>query len=139
MIAWHALALSMGAWFMSLFGLVHTAVGIGLLYYTLAGFLNTTSIRVGRGSMNIRIGPIPWPGNKTLDTFDLEQFFCTEKIQHGKNGPNYSYEVHAVDKHNVQKSIVTGLGDANQALYLEQELERFLDIEDQPVAGEISR
>jgi hypothetical protein len=34
MIFWHGMALASGAWFMSLFGLLHTFVGVGLTYYT---------------------------------------------------------------------------------------------------------
>ena len=42
MVVWHTMSLTSGAWYMSLFGLLHTAVGIGLTYYTIAGFFNTS-------------------------------------------------------------------------------------------------
>jgi hypothetical protein len=40
---------------------------------------------------------------------------------------------------NVRETLVKGLTDADQALYIEQELERHLRIQDQPVAGELPR
>jgi hypothetical protein len=129
----------MGAWFMSLFGLLHTAVGIGLLYFTLACFLNTTVIRVGHGLIEVRIGPLPWRGNKTIDAHDVKQFYCREITRHGKNGTHYSYEVHVILGGDVRKPLLKGISDADQALYIEQELERHLRIEDQPVRGELSR
>jgi len=139
MIAWHVIALSMGVWFMSLFGLLHTAVGIGLAWYTLAGFLNTTTIRASRGLIEITTGPVPWRGNATLPTDDIDQIYCKEQVSHGKNGTSCSYQVLIVTKANVRKPLLKGLPDADQALFVEQELERFLNIEDRPVRGEIAR
>ena len=137
MIVWHAMALSMGAWFMSLFGLLHTAVGVGLAWFTLAGLLNTTTIRARRGLIEITSGPIPWWGNANVSTDELDQLYCKERISHSKNGTNYSYQVLAVTKTNVRQTLVKGLTEADQALFIEQELERFLDIKDRPVRGEI--
>ncbi len=139
MIFWHAMALSMGAWFMSLFGLLHTAVGIGLAWFTLAGLLNTTTIRARRGLVEITSGPIPCGGNATLSTDDLAQLYCKESVSHSKNGTSYSYQVLAVTKANVRKTLLKGLNEADQALFIEQELERFLGIEDRPMPGEIAR
>ena len=96
MVVWHGIALSMGAWFMSLFGLIHTAVGIGLIYATISGLVNRTVFRVGRGTLEVRHEPLPWPGNKTLAANRIEQLYSKEKIRHGKNGVNYAYTVQAV-------------------------------------------
>jgi hypothetical protein len=139
MVVWHVMAWSMGAWFMSLFGLVHTAVGIGLAWWTLAGLLNTTTIRARRGLIEIRSGPIPCGGNATIPTDDLTQLYCKEQTSHSKNGTSYSYQVLAVTKANVRKTLLKGLNEAEQALFIEQELERFLEIEDRPMPGEIAR
>ncbi len=139
MIVWHSIALASGMWFMSLFGLLHTAVGIGLAWYTLAGFLNTTTIRARGGLIEITTGPIPWWGNTTLTAADIDQLYCKEKVSHGKNGTSCSYQVLVVTKANVRKPLLKGLPEADQALFIEQELERFLNIEDRPVRGEVSR
>jgi hypothetical protein len=139
MVFWHVMALSMGAWFMSLFGLLHTAVGIGLACWTLAGLFNTTTIRARRGLIEIRSGPIPCGGNADIPTDDLAQLYCKERISHSKNGTSYSYQVLAVTKANVRKTLLKGLTEAEQALFIEQELERFLEIEDRPMPGEVAR
>lgn len=139
MIVWHGIALSTGAWFMSLFGLLHTAVGIGVAWFTLAGFLNTTTIRARRGLIEITSGPVPCGGNATIPTDDLAQLYCKERISHSKNGTSYSYKVLAVTKANVRKTLLKNLTEADQALFIEQELERFLGIDDRPMPGEIAR
>jgi len=139
MVAWHAIALSSGAWFMSLFGLLHTAVGVGLTYYTIAGFVNRSVIRAGQGLIEIRHGPLPWPGNKTLVSHEVEQCYSKEKIHHGKNGTHYTYTIHALMTNGRRETVVSGLTDTEQALYIEQQLEQFLGIQDRPVPGELPR
>ncbi|MCP4131604.1 MAG: hypothetical protein GY754_11550 [bacterium] len=140
MVVWHAISLSSGAWFMSLFGIAHTAVGIGLAYYTLAGFFNRTIITAGMGHLEVRHGPIPWKGNRKLNTMEIEQLYCKEKISNGKNGTSYSYELHVILTGNKPKlKLLKRLQEAEQALFIEQELEKFLGIKDKPVRGEIPR
>lgn len=139
MLFWHAMALSMGAWFMSVFGLLHTAVGIGLAYFTLAGFLNTTNVRVGHGTIQIVHQPLPWPGNIVLPAHHVNQLFCRERVRHGKNGPSVTYELHAVTADGRQRKLLSGLSEPEQALYVEQELERHLGIDDALVRGELPR
>ncbi len=139
MIVWHSIALSQGAWFMSAFGLIHTLVGIGVAYITLAGFLNTTEIRVRYGELTIRSGPVPFPGNKTMRTDDIEQLYTKERISHTKNGVSYRYEVLAVKRDGRQEPLLKGLTEAEQALFIEQQLEQFLGIRDRPVPGELAR
>lgn len=139
MVVWHGISLSQGMWFMSLFGLLHTAVGVGLAYFTVAGFLNRTVIRARRGTIEITSGPVPWRGNKTISTDNLRQLYCQEQTRRTKNGTQQSYQVHAVIEGNVKQTLLKGLGTADQALYIEQRLEQFLDIEDRSVRGEIPR
>ncbi|MCO6454320.1 MAG: hypothetical protein J5I93_03305 [Pirellulaceae bacterium] len=140
MVVWHTIALSQGIWFMSAFGLLHTAVGLGVLYWTLSLFLNTTYIRVGNGMIEVKTTPLPtWGGNKWLSADDLTQFYCHEQVSHNKNGTTRTYDILAVRRDNVREKLLTGLSDAEQALFIEQELERFLGIKDQRVEGEFRR
>lgn len=60
-------------WLFLLFPIVHVAVGVGLTYYTLAGFLNFTEVTVRGGTLTVRQGPLPWKGNRTLSAIDLAQ------------------------------------------------------------------
>ncbi len=139
MCAWHAISLSMGAYMMSVFGLLHTVIGIGVAYFTLAGFLNRTTITVELGLLTIQHGPLPWVGNKHLLDEDIKQFFCKEKVSHSDSGTSYSYDVYADLRDGESKKLLSGLNSAEQALFIEQELERYLGIQDRPVRGEIPR
>jgi hypothetical protein len=139
MIAWFGIAFSQQQWLMAAFGTLHGAVGLGLLYYVLAGYLNRTVITVNRSLFTIKHTPLPWPGNKLLNPLDMTQLYCKERMHRNKNSISYTYEVHAISKDNEHTKLITGLDNSEQALYIEQEIERFLNIEDQPVRGELER
>jgi hypothetical protein len=139
MFMWHGMSITTGVWSMSLFGLLHTAVGIGLAYYTLAGLLNRTTVRVEQGLLEIHHHPLPWFGNKRLQATDIEQIYCRERIHHGRHGVSRTYEVHAMMRDAVKEKLLSRLNEPEQVLYIEQELERFLGIRDGPVRGEIPR
>ncbi len=139
MVVWHAISLSTGAWMMSAFGLLHTGVGIFIAYYTLALFINTTAIRADGRSLDVKIRPLPWKGNKSIAAVEISQLYCMEKISHGKNGSSASYRIEAVLGDNRRETLVSGLPEADHALFIEQQLERHLKIADVPVAGEHGR
>ncbi len=139
MLVWHGISLASGALFMSAFGLIHTAVGIGIGYYTIAGFLNHTKIAVERDVLHVRHGPMPWFGNLDLLVGDLEQLYAKQVVKQNQNGSSTSYEVHAILRNGRQQKLISGLDEPEQALYLEQEIERYLGIEDRPVPSELPR
>lgn len=139
MIVWHVISISTGAWVMSLFGLIHTGVGVFLAYYTAALFLNRTVIRANATTLDVKSGPLPWKGDISLPSSAVSQLYCKEKISHGKNGSSASYRVEAVLDGNRRETLVSGLDNADHALFIEQQLERHLKIADVPVAGEHGR
>lgn len=136
LVVWHGIALASGMWFMSVFGLIHTAVGIGLIYFIIATFCNQTVIRAGSGRLRIQHGPVPWRGNQDLASSELHQLFCREKITRGKNGTSTTYQLEAVLRGNTRKTLLKNLPEPEHAIYLEQQLERFLGLTDQRVHGE---
>lgn len=140
LIFWYSIALSgKGPWIMAVFPLLHVAVGVGLTYYTLATLFNTTRIVAGRGFLRIQHGPLPWMGNTELPTGNLNQLYGKEKISRGKNGPHYQYELWAA-LHDGSTRKLLGAGiTMEQALYLEQKLERALALKDRTMAGELPR
>jgi hypothetical protein len=139
MVFWHVMAWSSGSRFMSLFGLLHTGVGLFLIYYTLAGLVNRTEVRVESGRLSVEHYPLPWPGGKQVQAAAIKQIYCTERVNNTKNGVRYRYEVHAVMGDSAKEKLLDGLNDPEQALYIEQELERYLGIQDQAVRGELPR
>lgn len=139
MIGWHTIALTTGVWAMSLFGLLHTAIGLFLIYTTAARFVNWTVVRANTTTLEVKSGPLPWRGDKSLSSPDIRQLYCAEKITRNKNGTSTSYRVEAVLDGNRRETLVTGLTQAEHALFLEQQLERHLKIADVPVEGEYGR
>lgn len=139
LVVWHTVALTSGAWFMSVFGLIHTGVGVFLAYLVAAKFLNRTVIRASREWLQVRIGPLPWPGRLDVEHRGLRQLFCREKIRRGKNGATETYQVELVLEGNLRKTLVKDLENADQAIFIEQQLEKYLGIPDAPVDGEHGR
>lgn len=125
-------------WIFIIFPLGHLAVGVGLTYFTLAVFLNRTTIRVEGGTLTVRHVPVPVPGAQTLSTDDLEQIYCRVAHRAGRHpGPTLRYEVVALTRKGGTVKILSGLENEEQALFIEQAVERHLGIEDRPVAGEL--
>jgi hypothetical protein len=122
---------------MAYFPLLHVAVGIGLTYYVVAGWFNRTHVRVGLGKIAVRHRPIPWFGNKELEGSNLKQLYAKEKLSYSRNSTSATYEVHAITHNGQNIKLVGGLETSEQALYIEQEIEKYLGIEDIRVKGEI--
>lgn len=140
LVFWYAMAFQPGApLVMKVFPLLHVGAGVFITYMTIAGFVNRTTFIVHRGLLSVRHGPLPWRGNLDVPTDGLAQLFCTEKISRGKNGTTVRYDVEAVLKDGRHLPIVRGLDDRDQALYIEQTLEKHLGIADRRVRSEMAR
>lgn len=139
MVVWFSMAMRSGAGFMAMFGLLHAGVGMFLLYTTAAAFINTTTITVGMSRLSVLHGPMPWPGSKTLATPDIAQLYTRKKIKTGKDSVKITYEVHVIGKDSRRIELIKGLDSEDDALFIEQEVEKYLGIKDQPVRGELPR
>ncbi len=139
LVMWYGIALATKAYAMALFATLHTLVGLGITYYVLAGLLNTTTVWVKMDTLGITHAPLPWGGDKELPAYEIEQIYCKERISNSNNGISRKYDVYAKMKDNARKKLLAGLDDMEQALYIEQTLERYLGIKDRPVAGELPR
>lgn len=121
-----------------LFPLLHVGAGVFLTYSTLAGLLNRTDIDVNRTELTLRHGPLPWPGNRTIPGRSLAQLYVEEVVKTRKGGQSVAYHLVAVDREGRKVKLLTNLDEKDQALFLEQMLERRLGIEDAPVDGEVA-
>ncbi|MEW5931665.1 MAG: hypothetical protein AB1941_29705 [Gemmatimonadota bacterium] len=140
LVFWYAMAFAGDApLIFKLFPVLHLAVGAGLTYYTVAGYVNTTTVTLDRGHLSVRHGPLPWPGSLDMDTSRCRQLYCEEKVNRGRNGYTYTYHLKAVTSDGGRLKIVSGLDSPDVPLYLEQEMEQHLRIRDEPVAGELRR
>lgn len=140
MAVWYGIAFTTGMWPMAVFGLLHLGVGVAMVYGTVCMFVNSTTLQVEGTALQVNAGPIPAPWmDVQVDRARIEQLFVKKKVSHGKNGSSTSYEVHALLDDRTHQKLVTGLNEADQALFLEQRLESFLGITDAPVEGELER
>jgi hypothetical protein len=142
MFFWYFTALSEGIVIMALFGILHLAVGVGLTYYTLSLFLNSTTIRATPEGISVSHGPLPIPakfsGIRHLPASDIAQLYVKQEVSRGKNGTTYSYPVRAKLKNGDDILFLSSYIVQNDttATRLEQELELFLGIRDYAVPEE---
>lgn len=139
LINWYGIGLSTGNMpsMFFLFPLIHVAVGIGLTYYTICLFVNTTHISADERELHVQHSPLPWPrGNKTIATRDLSQLYVKELV--GNKGKR-SYSLLAQIKNGEDIKLISGINTpAETLLRLEQTVESYLGIIDQAVPGEFN-
>ena len=138
LVFWYGIAISHHVWIMAAFGSLHAAAGLAITYSALTGWLNETVIKVNTSRLEVTSGPLPVPGNKQLQASYIKQLYSRQKISRNKQ-TTFSYEVHAITVDQKDETVLAGLTDSAQALYIEQEIERALGIKDQPVRGELAR
>ena len=63
-----------------IFPLLHVAVGVGLTYYVIARWFNSTHIYVSMLQLGIRHRPVPWIGYKEIPAGNIAQLYSKEKI-----------------------------------------------------------
>ena len=136
---WFTIAILSRIWIMAAFGTLHLLIGLFLAYYTISGFVNSTVVKIGMGELTIAHGPLPARGNLRLETTSIVQLYSKEIISRGRNSVNTTYELHAATRDGKSIKLLSGLDTSEQALYIEQEIEQFLKIPDQPVRGEFGR
>jgi DNA-directed RNA polymerase subunit RPC12/RpoP len=137
---WYSMAFNGNApWIMIVFPIAHLAVGVGLTYSTLAGFLNRSVLEVTPKLLSVWHEPVLWTGNKDFDITSIKQIYCTEKVSRGDHSTTYTYELNLVTKDGKKEKLLTGLDEAEIGLFIEQQIESWLMISDTPVAGELPR
>jgi hypothetical protein len=138
LVFWYSKAMDIENLTFRLFPLLHVGVGIWLLYSTTAGLINKTTVRVGFERITVRHGPVPYFG-KTISAMDIKQLYSKEKTSYSSRQRSVSYEIHAMTQAGKNVKLVTRLESSEQALFIEQEIEKYLGIKDRPVRGEIPR
>ncbi len=122
--------------FERLFMVPFILVGMGTGYLALCHLLNSSRLSVSRGTLSLTHGPLPF-GGKEYDASELDQLYC-QRYTAGRvnHQPVYAFRVQILLKDGSQQELVSGLDTLDEALYLEQEFEERLGIEDRPVPGE---
>jgi hypothetical protein len=140
-VLWYLNALHNGGpmmWLAILITLPHGAIGLLLVYGTLAGLLNRTVVKVTSEFVTARNGPVPWWGNRRLPIDEIERLFCDRDPDAADSRSSNVCRVNAQTKAGSQVDLVTEL-DRAQALFIKQELERWLNSEDHGAAPERRR
>ena len=133
---WYSMAFSTGApWIMIVFPIAHLAVGVGLTYTTLAGFLNRSYVVIDKDNFSVSHSPLPWLGNLRVPVSQVKQLYCKEKSGKQNSGPTYQLSV--ILKDGRKKDLLSNLDSPEIGFYMEHQIENWLEIQDQPVRGEI--
>jgi len=136
MVVWFTIAITQEHYEMAAFGSIHALVGVCLTYALVCNFVNKTWISITARNLSIKHGPLPWFGNKEIPSHEIEQVFCQRRVTRNKNGTSISYHVRYLDTRGKEGKLLGGLKDSSQALYLEQEIESTLGIQDRKVPGD---
>lgn len=119
---------------------IEVFLGVGVLYYALATWVNKTHIFVGQNAMEIIHKPLPWLGHKRLDAKNIKQLYSTKKISrsttnnHTRSITNYYLHVVSFDGDDMS---LLNVENSEQALFLEKQIEKYLGIKNLKVRGEI--
>ena len=115
-------------------------IGVGVagsaIYMSTAVILNTSRVRVTLEFVAVKHGPMPSIGNKVIPTSEIEQLYCLEKTEKTDDGKEtFSYSVEIIRPDQPEITLLRSL-ELDEAIFVEQEVEAFLNIEDHPVEHE---
>lgn len=130
-----------GMGFFALFLSLFVVVGLFVGYFTLAVMLNSTEIRVSSRRLTVKHGPLPVPGSVDIPSDQIDQVWVEEKISTSRGSDGHTstsvhYPVFARMTDGTKKVLIRYGHDSDLSLFLEQEIEEHLGIEDRAVRGE---
>ena len=123
---------------MALLFIIHPMVGISIGYYVLARFLNKTSLKINRDKLKVKVGPLPWFGSKEFETKVIRQLYVERYVPYTRNRmPVINYQVKIILDGHVNSVLLKGIEQYHNALAFEVLTEKYLNIEDQEVEGDV--
>lgn len=112
--------------------LFHATIALILTYLAIAEWRNSTHLFLGRNAIEVYQAPMWMPGHKRIDTAEVGQLY----VKHNHRS-RYSRIELRVKRHNKADDKVLRITyPLDHALYLEREIERYLDIKNREVVGE---
>jgi hypothetical protein len=103
----------------------------GFFYVTGLVFINRSVLHISWREMTISCGPLPYKSQRQFDPHEIRQVY----VRLERVGRTTTYGVYALDRSGDHLRLWS-VADGQVALYLEQEIERFLGIPDEVVRGE---
>jgi len=129
----------------SLLSLLFVPGILGLLFLGRQGLkqlLNSTTVTVSGEKIDVSSGPIDASTDAVIDPLNVHQLYSLRKeITNSSLGlPGYVYEIHAIVSDLRDDVLIVGnIENLDQTLFIEGEIERYLEITDQEVPGSLSR
>lgn len=121
----------------NLFVPIFLFAGLWALYNISAHTFNHSLIRVSRSTLVIRHGPLPWFGNREIETNTIKQIFTKlspVRRRHETATLWAPYDLLAIDRTGNTLKLLSNLNlTGEQARAIEQKIEQFLGIKDAPV------
>lgn len=118
--------------------IIFVPAGFFLLYKGLAEMFNTTTISADEYWLTVRHSPIPWYPAPTVSSSTIAQLYVSEGFTKSRGGGKTPYYLlYAVLRDDLHQQLSNRLRTIEPALYLEQEFERALHIQDRAVEGEV--
>lgn len=138
MLTWYTISFVEGLWPMALFGVFHLGVGLYLAYSCLVTFFNVTELEAEDGRIRVTHSPFPTWSLENLDLGEISQLYV-KRGEGRDDSQEGGLELWAILESRAHRKLLENIDRTQEALYLEQELEEFLGIQDRRVPGEISR
>jgi hypothetical protein len=112
--------------------------GILILYWSLAGLINWTTIEVQGGKLSVHHHPLPWFGQRDYSASEVDQVYIKEAVQERSSSGEIT-ELHTLLirlKDGKKVKLVHNIDSFENAQYLESTIESALHICDQRVDDE---
>lgn len=106
------------------------ALDATFLYIALAGWLNTSTITLAEGCLDVRHGPFPWPGNHRLPAKSIRKLEVEEHYVQTENGERLTYRLVATSLQGKRIRLISAFdkNDYGAANYILQALEEWLGL-----------
>lgn len=113
-----------------------TSYGVVMVYTALGMIFNKTRITVDQALLQIRTGPFPMQRRVKLDSHLIKQLYCKRKMRYSKNRSREIFQIDAILADQRECNLLKNLPTPDLALYIEQEVEKFLNLPNHSVPGE---
>jgi len=99
------------------------------LYYALASWINTTRISISNSLIKINHEPLPWFGTKNILNPGVTRVSAEKQVTVTADGMSTNHLLNITLKDGVSFSLLQDLELMEHALYIEEEIKKYLGIE----------
>ncbi len=104
------------------------AFGAALAYFSAAGLVNRTRVGVADGALDVRHGPLPWPGNRRIPLGELDEVYVERRSVTRRERAPVMYAVLALLKDERRVTLFGGLRDSAEAAQAADRLSEWLGV-----------